>query len=257
MSSRVAAPASPVFDSHFHIIDNRFPLVSNGGYVPDEFTALDYLGRAAELGITGGVVVSGSFQEFDRSYLFDALTALGPHFVGVLNIEKKTTDRGLTRLGNAGIRGVRFNLYRGGSAGLESIVKLGRRAWEVAGIHSEFYLDAQDLEDLEPVLALLPKVSIDHLGMTSANREVLLRLVGRGVHVKATGFGRIDLDVVATVAQIHAENPTALMFGTDLPSTRARRPFHPNDIKILTEALPDGARAALHDNGAAFYRVDR
>ncbi len=246
-----------MFDSHFHIIDNRFPLVSNGDYVPDEFTALDYLGRTTDLGITGGVVVSGSFQEFDRSYLFDALTALGPQFVGVVNIEKKTTDKDLTQLGNAGVRGVRFNLYRGGSAGLESVVNLGKRAWEVAGIHSEFYLDAKDLEDLEPVLALLPKVSIDHLGMTSANRDVLLRLVGRGVHVKATGFGRVDLEVAATVTQIHAENPTALMFGTDLPSTRARRPFHPNDIDILVEALPDGARAALHDNGAAFYGVAR
>ncbi|AMM21494.1 2-pyrone-4,6-dicarboxylate hydrolase [Frondihabitans sp. PAMC 28766] len=246
-------PADDVFDAHFHIIDKRFPLVANNGFMPDEFSVADYRAHSAELGITGGVVVSGSFQEFDDTYLVDALETLGQSFVGVVNVADDATDDDLLRLASAGVRGVRFNLYRGGSAGLDSVATLGRRAWDVAGLHSEFYLDAHDLDTLEPLLASLPKVSIDHLGMTSANRDALLRLVSAGVHVKATGFGRVDLDVASTVAEIHAANPAALMFGTDLPSTRARTPFRPADITLLTEALPTGARAALHDNAAAFY----
>jgi len=30
-----------VFDSHFHIINRGFPLVSNEGYLPDEFSFID------------------------------------------------------------------------------------------------------------------------------------------------------------------------------------------------------------------------
>ena len=64
--------AAEVFDAHFHIIDPRFPLVANNGYLPDPFTATDYRARAAALHVTGGAVVSGSFQAFDQTYLRDA-----------------------------------------------------------------------------------------------------------------------------------------------------------------------------------------
>lgn len=245
-----------IFDSHFHIIDSRFPLVRNNGYLPPEFTATDYLRSVSDLGVAGGAVVSGSFQALDLSYLTDALATLGPMFVGVANIAETTSDDELLRLAEAGVRGVRFNLYRGGSAEIESVSSLGRRAWDVAGMHVEFYLDANDLVELEPVIAALPKASIDHLGMTSVHRDVLLRLVSHGVRVKATGFGRVELDVASTVREIHKENPEALMFGTDLPSTRARVPFHPDDVELLADLLAEDASLALYDNGARFYGVN-
>jgi predicted TIM-barrel fold metal-dependent hydrolase len=242
-----------VFDSHFHIIDTRFPLVRNNGYLPPEFTAADYLDAVSDLGVTGGAVVSGSFQAFDQGYLIDALATLGPMFVGVANVAETTSDDELIRLSEAGVRGVRFNLYRGGSADIESVSTLGRRAWDVAGMHVEFYLDAKDLVELEPVIAALPKVSIDHLGMTSMHRNVLLRLVSRGVRVKATGFGRVELDVALAVREIHKQNPEALMFGTDLPSTRARVPFQPQDVELVADILAEDANLALYENGARFY----
>ena len=242
-----------IFDSHFHIIDTRFPLVRNNGYLPPEFTAADYLGAVSDLGVTGGAVVSGSFQAFDQSYLIDALATLGPTFVGVANIAETTSDDELLRLGEAGVRGVRFNLYRGGSAEIESVSSLGRRVWDVAGMHVEFYLDANDLVELEPIIAALPKVSIDHLGMTSMHRNVLLRLVSRGVRVKATGFGRVELDVASAIREIHKQNPEALMFGTDLPGTRARVPFQPQDMELVADILAEDASLALYENGARFY----
>lgn len=64
-----------VFASHLHVIDSRFPLVPNGGCLPEAFTAADYLARAAPVGVA---VVSGSFQTFDQGYLLDALRVLGP-----------------------------------------------------------------------------------------------------------------------------------------------------------------------------------
>ena len=46
-----------LFDSHFHIIDKRFPLVANNGYLPDEFNCHDYLQRTADYSLCGGAIV--------------------------------------------------------------------------------------------------------------------------------------------------------------------------------------------------------
>ena len=184
-----------IFDAHLHIVDPRFPLVPNQGFVPEPFTCRDYLAAVRPLGVGGGVVVSGSFQAFDQAYLLDALAALGPSFVGVTQLPADCTDEQIAALDRAGVRAVRFNLRRGGSAGLADIDALGRRVFDVAGWHSEFYVRNADLADLYPVLARLPKISIDHLGLTSAGFDVLLRLVDGGAHVKATGFSRGDLDI--------------------------------------------------------------
>src|SRR5437588_7964436 len=105
-----------VFDAHLHIIDSRFPLIPNKDYLPDPFTVKDYLNRIRELEILGGVVVSGSFQGFDQSYLIDALKRLGQRFVGVTQLPPTVSDEEVVQLNEAGVRAVRFNLYRGGSA---------------------------------------------------------------------------------------------------------------------------------------------
>jgi len=245
-----------MFDSHLHIIDPRFPLVANAGYLPEAFTVADYLRRVRTLGVTGGAVVSGSFQAFDQSYLVDALERLGPGFVGVTQLPATASDRQILDLDTAGVRAVRFNLYRGGSEGPAQLDRLARRVFDLAGWHTELYVDAADLPGLEPVLTALPKVSIDHLGMSEAGRGALLRLVDAGLRVKATGFGRVRLDVPATLRAIHTANPGALMAGTDLPSTRAARPFAEADLGLLADTLGEEAtEAVLVTNARDFYGV--
>lgn len=151
---------------------------------------------------------------------------------------------------------MRFTLYRGGSAGEADLDRLARRVWDVAGWHVELYVDTAAVDVGR--LAGLPKVVIDHLGMTAAGVKPLLRLVESGASVKATGFGRVDLDVVEALTAVASVNPGALLFGTDLPSTRARRPFEPSDIDLVVESLGESnARLALHDNGVALYRPGR
>lgn len=244
-----------LFDAHFHVIDRRFPVVADAGFVPGEFTVAHYRARTSGLHVVGGAVVSGSFQRFDQDYLVDALARLGPGFVGVTRIPHDLPDGRVAALAARGVRGVRFNLRRGGAAEVEHLEALARRVHEVAGMHTELYVDSRDLPALAPILVSLPAVSIDHLGLHAAGLPQLLRLVERGVRVKATGFGRGDLDVADAVRRILAVDPTALMAGTDLPSTRARRPFTPTDLDLLAEVAGDHARAVFHDNAAAFYRV--
>lgn len=260
-----------VFDAHVHIIDPAHPLVENNGFLPDPFTVADYRARVAHLGaepgrgsatteepaftIVGGAVVSGSFQGFDQGYLVEALRALGPSFVGVTQLPADTPDAQIHDLAEAGVRAVRFNIARGGSAQLDDLDRFARRVHDLAGWHTELYIDARSIDsELAGRIAALPAVSIDHLGMHSDGLPTLLRLVERGVRVKATGFGRVDLDPAEAIRRIVDTDPRVLMVGTDLPSTRARRPFADDDLRLVESVLtPAEADAVFWDNAAAFY----
>lgn len=244
-----------VFDSHFHIIDKRFPLVPNQGYLPDNFSANDYRERTKCYDIVGGAIVSGSFQAFDQTYLRAALKDLGPNFVGVAQLPATVSDDELFSLHDAGVRAVRFNLKRGGSEGLENLERLAKRVYETVRWHTELYVDSNDLPDLHKTLIELPSVCIDHLGLSRAGFIHLLSLVEKGAHVKATGFGRVDFDIKWALTQIIAINPNALMFGTDLPSTRAPKPYSDDDFFEVIDAIGEQmARKVFHENATNFYR---
>ncbi len=248
-------PNVKVFDSHFHIIDKRFPLVPNQGYLPESFTCDDYLNRMKAYDLAGGAVVSGSFQAFDQSYLLAALERLGPGFVGVTQLPLTVSDDDIDTLAAAGVRAIRFNIRRGGSEGLDQLEAFAKRVYDIAGWHAELYIDSKGLADNYDTVARLPSVSIDHLGLSKIGFKTLIRLVEKGVRVKATGFGRIDFDVKEAIRDICFANPDALMFGTDLPSTRAPRPYLDDDVLVIHEVLDDAlARKVCHDNAAAFYR---
>jgi predicted TIM-barrel fold metal-dependent hydrolase len=244
-----------IFDAHLHIIDPAFPLVANQGYRPDPFDVDAYRRAVASLNVVGGAVVSGSFQGFDQSYLLHALQELGPSFVGVTQLPASVTDDELRRLDAAGVRAVRFNLHRGGSAGLDALEPMAHRIFERVGWHVELYVDGRTLPELATVLYDLPRYSIDHLGLAAEGLPTLLRLVERGAYVKATGFGRIDFDPVRAMRAIAEVNARRLLFGTDLPSTRAARPFTRDDVARVEEALEaTDIRRALHDNAIELYR---
>lgn len=245
----------PLFDAHLHIIDPRFPLVTNDGYRPAPFTVDDFLSRTGDIDVVGGAVVSGSFQAFDQSYLLDALARLGPGFVGVTQVPATVSDEQVRSLAGAGVRGLRFNLRRGGSASVEHLGELARRVHDVAGWHTETYVDSRILAELETLIANLPAVSIDHLGLSRDGLPTVLRLAEQGVRVTATGFARGDLDVGLTVRQLCAANPGSLMAGTDLPSTRTT-PFTVADLDLLCRSIDNSCWAAVfEDNARAFYRV--
>jgi predicted TIM-barrel fold metal-dependent hydrolase len=251
-------PELKIFDSHLHIIDSRFPLVANQGFLPHNFTCDDYLERTKRFKMAGGAIVSGSFQAFDQGYLLAALEELGPTFVGVTQLPASVSDEEIMSLDQAGVRAVRFNLKRGGSESVAKLESFAKRVHAIAGWHVELYIDSHDLSGLYQILVKLPSVSIDHLGLSKAGFGILLRLAAKGVHVKATGFGRVDFDVKAALREICAANPDALMFGTDLPSTRAPRPYADEDLLLVYDVLGETrAKKVFYDNAIAFYRPQK
>lgn len=257
MTSPQRRPA-PIFDAHLHVVDPRFPLVPNDGYLPEPFTVEDYRAAVLPLEVRGGAVVSGSFQGADQTYLLDALARLGPGFVGVTQLPPEVPDEQLVRLDAAGVRAVRINLRRHGPIGTGPLEKLARRVHDAVGWHVELYADAAELEGLLPTVLSLPRVVVDHLGLSAGGLETVVELVREGAHVKASGFGRVDLDVRRALETIAAVDPTALLFGTDLPSTRAPRPFGVADLDLVVDVLGEElAREVCWDNAVALYRPER
>jgi predicted TIM-barrel fold metal-dependent hydrolase len=246
----------PVFDAHLHIVDPHFPLVANDGYLPPAFGAADYCAAAAPLGIVGGAIVSGSFQAFDQDYLVAALAKLGPSFVGVTQLPASTLDHEILALDQAGVRAVRFNQHRGGSESFAAISALARRVHKLCGWHVELYADLAALRPAEiDALGELPQLVIDHLGLSEGGLARLVALAKGGAKVKATGFGRVFVDPETAMEKVAAANPDALMFGTDMPSTRARRPFEAADMALVAGVLgPELAHKAFYANAVALYR---
>ena len=245
----------PLFDAHFHVIDPRFPLVPNRGYLPDRYTVSDYRERMEGYDLRGGAVISGSFQAFDQDYLVDALQRLGPAYVGVTQLPASVTDEELRELHAFGVRAVRFNPKRGGSEDVSHLDEMARRIHELLGWHVELYIDARELPELFDTLVALPAVVIDHLGLSKEGLPHLLRLAERGIRVKASGFGRVDFEVRGALRSLFAANPEALMFGTDLPSTRAARPYRDRDFQLVIDTLgEEGARRVLYENAITLYR---
>lgn len=243
-----------IFDTHLHIVDPRFPLIENQGFLPEPFTCKDYLDKVQELNIKGGAVVSGSFQGFDQNYMIDSLQKLGENFVGVTQLPHDISDEEIIRLHGYGVRAIRFNVKRGGSEDISRLDYFARRVHELAGWHAELYIDSTSLPEITTTLKNLPAVSVDHLGLSKEGFNNLLSLVDKGVRVKATGFGRVDLDVTKAIRSIYSVNPDALMFGTDLPSTRAKRPYAHSDIELIYNTLDeDQADKVLYKNAIKWY----
>ncbi len=243
-----------LFDAHFHIINPEFPLVENNGYLPPTFAVQDYKKQTNALNIKYGTIVSGSFQAFDQNYLIDALEKLGKRYVGVANIPLGYDKTQLKKLVDANIVAVRFNLKRGGSEKLKHLKTLAQSLYDQWGWHTELYVDAVDLRALKSTLKQIPLFSIDHLGLSSAGLNELYYWAENGMKIKATGFGRLDFDPIPVMKKIYSINPDALMFGTDLPSTRAKTPFSTQHITKIKDAFSNEAQQKiLFKNALGWY----
>ena len=230
-----------LFDAHFHIIDDQYSIVENNGYLPEKYTCDDYLSRLEGVNLIGGAVVSGSFHAYDQQYIKFALNKLGPSYVGVTQLPTTVSDKEIINLDEMGVRAIRFNLKRCADIKTNNLVKLAHRVFDLAGWHIEIYVDSSKLSDLYHVLIKLPSVCIDHLGISQSGFSTL----------------RVDFDVEQALQKLYSVNKNCLMFGTDLPSTRALRPFQDDDLHLIyTIFNREDAENILYKNAVAFYKVN-
>ncbi len=245
-----------IFDSIFHIIDYRYKIIENEGYVPPEFLPKDYLRIMGIYDLQGGVVVSGSFQGTDIDFLKSALSMLGKRYVGVINYDPNYSDLDLINLDKLGVRAIRFNIKRGTKEIIDYIEYASKRVFDIVKWHSEIYIDSIYISTIKDKLLNIPRLVIDHLGLSKDGFNNVLDLVEKGAFVKASGFGRLDFDPIWAIKQIVKINPEACIFGSDLPSTRAKRPFSVSDINLIKGSFDEyQCESIFYKNALALYKI--
>ncbi|MDB5732263.1 MAG: putative amidohydrolase 2 [Variovorax sp.] len=269
-------------DSHAHVFGpyDRFPLAADRSYTPDEYPAEAFIAHLDRLGLERGVLVTGSASGQDNGAVLAALQRYPERLRGVAVPAPDTTDDELDRWHAAGIRGVRFNLFkRDGHAvyrngvGIEVLEALAPRI-AGRGWHAQVWIHAPDLVELAPRLLRfgLPLV-IDHMGRMAAGRGVddpgfrqLCRMLADGTAWakisgadRNTGTGAPWSDIDPFANALLQANAERVVWGTDWPHINyfeARE--MPDDgalLNLVARWMPDAAqrRRVLVDNPARLY----
>ncbi|MFP5068949.1 amidohydrolase family protein [Pseudonocardia nantongensis] len=256
---RLALPAGAV-DAHCHVFGpaERFPFAPERRYTPCDAGREQLTALHRRLGIDRSVIVQATCHGADNSALVDALHASGNRSRGIATVRTDVTDAELTRLHEAGVRGVRFNFVKRlvDSAPRDEMTAIAHRiaplGWHVVG-----YFEAADLPDLEDFLAGLPApLVIDHMGRPDVRLPVdgpdfarFLSFVDRNrawvkiscpERLSVTGPAARDgeraayTDVVPFARRVVDEFGDRVLWGTDWP--------HPN----LTDHMPDDGLLVDH-----------
>jgi 2-pyrone-4,6-dicarboxylate lactonase len=269
-------------DSHAHVFGpfERFPLAEDRSYTPAEHPAGAFIAHLDRLGLARGVLVTPSACGTDNGSVLDALARYPARLRGVVVSASDTSDAELDRWHDAGVRGMRFNLfqrdghpiYRNG-VGFDVLESLAPRIAE-RGWHAQIWIHAPDLVTMAPrLVALGVPLVVDHMGRMATGRGVadpgfvaLCRLLADGVAWtkisgadRNTGTGPPYDDVDPFVAALVAANPERVVWGTDWPHINyfeaAQVPDDGELTNLLARWLPDPAlrRRVLVDNPARLY----
>jgi predicted TIM-barrel fold metal-dependent hydrolase len=261
-------------DCHSHVFGpaERFPYAAARAYTPPDCTTDDYVHMLETIGCERAVIVQPSCYGTDNAATLDALRSGRFAFRGVAVISGHESDAELASMHEAGIRGVRLNLYtKGAVLGVGDAQRLVARI-RPFGWHLQIYADVSTLPDLDGLLrALGTTVVIDHMGhphvaqgpQTPAFRTLLRALADGRCWVKLSGAYRLSqqhpayAEVTPFARALVAANPAQLVWGSDWPHPNFAGTM-PNDadlVDLLEAWIPDAAqrRQVLVDNPARLY----
>jgi predicted TIM-barrel fold metal-dependent hydrolase len=266
-------PPANSTDCHCHIFGpyDRYPLSPGRSYTPPEASISQYLEMLDTIGIRRTVIVQPSIYGTENAVTLDAVEAIGPDRARAVVVVDDGFDAvALNAMAARGACGVRFNAVSGNGTPLEQLERLADRLAPL-GWHLQLYTHAEQLLELEPVVARLPvPVVIDHMGgckaaegTDSAPFRALLRLLQRGAWAKLCGYrssaGHPYADVTPLARAMIAAAPDRCVWGTDWPHPSLSTPEEvPDDgqlMSLLGQWAPGAAQrqAILVDNPARLY----
>lgn len=250
---RIACAALPAqsCDTHTHIFGHveKFPFAPERLYTPPPALPGQMSSLHRGLGVERVVIVTPSVYGTDNSSTLFGMKARGKSAKGVAVIGQQTTDRDLSALAKAGIRGVRLS-FPSRLSDIEAARKLLRSTVNrirPLGWHLQVNSPLSLLQALEGDLQNLglPLV-VDHvaaakpaLGLGQEGFDVLMRLVKSGkAYVKIThrflpsGSPPDYTDARQLAMALIDANPDRILWGTDWP--------HPDNSsgKKATEVSP-------------------
>jgi 2-pyrone-4,6-dicarboxylate lactonase len=277
---RFALPPGSV-DAHCHVFGpgEEFPFASERKYTPCDAGKEQLFALRDFLGFDRNVIVQATCHGADNSAMVDALLASAGRARGVATVRPDVTDEELTRLHEAGVRGVRFNFvrrlvdpkpdeyYRG------IVERIARLGWHVV-----LYFEAPDLLERRELFASLPTVIVvDHMGRPDVTESVDSREFDRFlsfmsdhpyVYTKVTCPERLSVsgppdyrDVVPFAKLLVETFPDRVLWGTDWPHPNLHD--HMPDDGNLVDFVPRIAVTAalrqqlLVDNPARLYWGER
>ncbi len=286
-----AGPSKPRFklppgsvDAHCHVFGpgREFPFAPERKYTPCDASKEQLFALRDHLGFARNVIVQATCHGADNSALLDALQHADNRARGVVTLKRSVTDRQLTDLHAAGVRGVRFNFVRRlvDFTPRDELMEIAARIAPL-GWHVVIYFEAVDLPELWDFFTALPTtVVVDHMGRPDVRLpvdgpqfELFIQFMREYPNVwsKVSCPERLSVsgppalngernayrDVVPFARRIVETFPDRVLWGTDWP--------HPNlkdqmpDDGLLVDFIPYIATTAelqrklLVDNPARLY----
>lgn len=223
-------------DAHMHIFGplDLYPSVAKPHYTLPDATLAQFQAAMPVLGLRHFVIVQPSFYDTDNRCLIDNLKAAGGMARGVVMVEPDIDDATLQAYAEAGVCGVRLDLFKRSQLPLDAIQDyILAMAAKVApfGGHLQFYAPGYLVRDLIDFLATLEiDYVIDHMGymleedgLTEADFSRLLALMKEGrCWLKLSAPYRLakkrGMDAVNEIAKaIVAAAPERAIWGSDWP----------------------------------------
>ena len=257
-------PRQPAFalppgatDCHAHVFGPvaRYPYFKRRIYTPPDAPPPAYWRMLEALGVTRAVLVQPSVYGTDNRAMLDAMAGEKHRMRGVAVVEETIADAELTRMHDAGVRGIRFNIVdvkpeEKGKLPLDVVRKMAERI-KPLGWHMQFLMHVDEFPELDRTFAGFPvDIVIDHYGYMATSRgiahpgfQALLSAAGSssGALLRAKAALRL-LGRHACARALVAATRSASCAGTDssLPSRaecieRRRRTVRPSSSWIPDE----------------------
>ncbi|ALM84818.1 amidohydrolase [Bordetella sp. N] len=266
-------------DAHAHVVSAdsaTYPVVANRSYTPVPTPESDYLAMLDGTGMARGVLVQISVYGTDNRYMVEVLRRHPARLRGIAVVAPDVSERELTALHDAGVRGLRLNVLFGGGVGFDAMETLAAKI-EQMGWHLQLLVDARQFPDLMPRLTKLTlPVVVDHmghmpveLGTDHAGFKAMKHLmVNHGWWAKLSGAYRVSglgengHDIAAAAVTDWAQAlvdaaPDRLVYGSDWPHV-ATSPMPDAGVlrNLLATWIPDEStrRKVLVENPARLYQ---
>jgi predicted TIM-barrel fold metal-dependent hydrolase len=254
--TRAPVPPAPAksCDCQFHIYGdpNRYPPKTNALYEPPRASFQEMRGVLRALGFQRGVIVHAMPYDTDHRLLMDTLSAVEDkeniRAIGI--IKDNVSDSELDKLNSLGVRGARFNIgkYYNELQSAESIKRSMARAKEI-GWHARLHIAGPHILEYADLLGSIKDLTVvvDHMGHIDfaeglegpTFRWILDRLKNHGWWVMLSNGSRLshmtdDWDDAIPFGRAYVEAaPDRLIWGSDWPHVRWRKPRMPNDAELV------------------------
>ena len=263
-------------DAHCHVFGPaaEFPFAPERKYTPCDASKQQLFDLRDHLGLSLNVIVQATCHGKNNDAMIDALRAAGDLTRGVAMVGPDITEDELRELGEAGVRGVRFNFLKRlvDTTPREAFMEIAERVVKI-GWHCVVYFESQDLEDLQPFLTSLPgTIVVDHMGRPNVTkplddphftRFMDLMSVYANFWVKVSCPERLSVDGppyndVVPFARTLVDNFTdRVLWGTDWPhpNMNSHVPDEGHLIDMIPKIAnsPEKQQALLVDNPTRLY----